>query len=280
MKKILLSFIIAVFILFPAFSMAEDESDSDFLETDQVNKHDTGSLLDSGTVDKVDKPTAVPTEVPTDEPTVAPTPKPTEKPAPKATAKPTPKKIVKKQPTPVPTPYPTAAPTPAGRQAEFSIVAASAEEIAKKRNFGNYFGVLDRDRKFRMIFTLQNTGEQPSFYTSASLLSGHTSIIISDKDKDKDLQTVLAGDKRELTFEILILGSYDGDARLPLTLKMKYSAMEKDFPLDISVEPESPYLLYIIIGVGLLLLILIIILIARRGGDSSRRKKDYDFEIK
>jgi hypothetical protein len=280
MKRSFIALILSAMLLIPVFAAADDENSSDdFIDAGTVQKHDNSNLLDSGTVEKVDKPTAVPTAVPpAAEPTAVPTKKPVERPAPRPTPRPTPRKTVKRAPTPVPTP--TLVPTPSGRPAEFSITSASAEELAKKRTFQNYFGILDRDRKFRMIFTVQNTGDQPSLYTGASLLSGHTSIIIADKDKDKDLQTVLAKDKRELTFEILILGSYDGDSKLPLTLKMKYNGVEKDYPLDISIEPENPFLLYGIIAGVLLLIIIIIILVSRRGGDSSRRKKDYDFEMK
>jgi hypothetical protein len=279
MKKLLAFFFISSFMALPMFIHADED---DLIQVDTVTKHDTGSMLDSGTVEKVEKPAPEPTRP---EPTAVPTPKPapterpvaTEKPVVKPTPKPAAKKVAKKvQPTPVP----TAIPAPAGRKAEFSIVSASAEELAKKRNLNNCFGLLDRERKFRMIFTVQNTGDQPSLNTSANIVSGNTSIIVSDKDRDKDLQTVPANDKRELTFEILILGSYEGDNRLPLSLKMKYNGVEKDYPLDISVEPESPVAIYAVIASVILLIIIIIILISRRGKNDSKNKKDYDFEMK
>jgi hypothetical protein len=152
-----------------------------------------------------------------------------------------------------------------------------AEESAKKRTFENYFGLLDRDRKFRLIFTVQNTGEQPSFYSTASLISGHSSIIVAGTEKD--LQTVLPADKREMTYEVVILGSYDGGAKLPLTLKVKAAGFERDYPLDIYIEPENPYILYAIAGGILILLIILIIILTRRGSGKSG-KKDYDFEMK
>lgn len=278
MKKIFLSILALIIISIPAFILAAD--DEDYIEGDTVSKHETGELLDGGLVDKVEKPTVAPTKAP--EPTevpATPVPKPTAKPKPiiKPTVKPTPKKIVKAHPTAVPTPVPTAVPQPARRSAEFAVVQAIAEEAAKKRTVENYFGIFDRDRKFRIIFTLQNTGEMPSFESKAALISGHTSIIVSGAEKD--LQTVLPNDKREMTYELLILGSYDGASKLPLTLKVKATGFERDYPLDIYVEPENPYVLYGIAGgILILLIILIIILTRRRSGGSG--KKDYDLEIK
>ena len=278
MKKLFMALLAMVVISIPAFIFAADNED--YIDGDTVNKHDTGDLLDSGTVDKVEKPTVAPTAVqePTEAPAATPVPAPTAKPRPtiKPTAKPTPKKVVKAQPTPVPTP--TAIPQPAKRAAEFAVVQAMAEEVAKKRTFENYFGLLDRDRKFRLIFTLQNTGEQPSFYTNAALISGHTSIIVAGTEKD--LQTVLPADKREMTYEIVILGSYDGQPKLPLTLKVKAAGFERDYPLDIYIEPENPYVLYGIIGGILILLIILIIILTRRRTGGSTGKKDYDFEMK
>ncbi len=283
MKKIFLAILALIIISIPAFLFAADNED--YIDGDTVNKHETGDLLDSGSVTKVEKPTVVPvaptavpeaTEVP-----ATPVPAPTEKPRPAAkptpTAKPTPKPILKKVVKARPAPVPTAIPQPSKRAAEFAVVQAMAEEVAKKRTFENYFGILDRDRKFRLIFTLQNTGEMPSFYTNAALISGHTSIVVAGTEKD--LQTVLPTDKREMTYEIVILGSYDGQPKLPLTLKVKAAGFERDYPLDIYIEPSNPYLLYIIAGgILILLIILIIILTRRRTGGTG--KKDYDFEIK
>jgi nitrate reductase gamma subunit len=61
---------------------------------------------------------------------------------------------------------------------------------------------------------------------------------------------------------------------------MKYNGVEKDYPLDISVEPESPVAIYAVIASVILLIIIIIILISRRGKNDSKNKKDYDFEMK
>jgi hypothetical protein len=278
MKKLLLAFITLIFIIIPVCMLSAE--DDDYIDGDTVTKHETGDMLDGGVVDKVEKPTAVPTAVP--EPTEAPKPVATEKPVPKPTLKPTPKPepkkiVVKKASRPAPTAVPTAIPQPAKRAAEFSIVQAMAEEVAKKRNFNNYFGMMDRDRKFRLVFTLQNTGEEPSLNTGASLITSNTGIIISGAVKD--LQTVLAGDKREITYEIVILGSYDGDTKLPLSLKIKSAGFEREYPLDIYVEPENPYILYAVAG-GILLFLIILVIILTRRGSTKGSKKDDDFEMK
>lgn len=279
MKKIFFILLTVIIISIPARLFAAD--DEDYIDGDTVNKHETGELLDGGLVEKVEKPTAVPTAAPAaTEVPATPVPAPTEKPkpTPKPVIKPTPKKAVKAQPTAVPTPVPTPVPQPAKRSAEFAVVQAMAEEVAKKRNFENYFGLLDRDRKFRLIFTIQNTGEQPSFYSTAALISGHSSIIVAGIAKD--LQTVLANDKRELTYELVILGSYDGGSKLPLTLKVKAAGFERDYPLDIYIEQENPYVLYAIAGGILILLIILIIILTRRRSGGGGGKKDFDFEIK
>ncbi|MGD0566378.1 MAG: hypothetical protein ABSA34_03495 [Candidatus Goldiibacteriota bacterium] len=279
-------FIFIILIIIPAFIWSQDAGQNeDYIDGDTVQKHDTGDMLDSGLVNKVEKPTAVPTPFPTavptapeatEPPTAVPTAVPTKRPTPKPTPRPVIKKIVqKKQRAPEPTLVPTPIPQAPKRAAEFSVIQATADELAKPRGLSNYFGIFDRDRKFRLMFTLQNTGEMPSLYTGATLKSGNSSIIISEPVKD--MQTVLPADKREINFDILIMAAYSGDPKLPLTLNIKAAGFERDYPLDIYVEPENPYTLYYIGGIILLLIIILIMILTRR---RSKTGKDDDFEIK
>jgi hypothetical protein len=273
-------FIFMFLIILPAFIWSQDSGQGDdYIDGDTVQKHDTGDMLDSGLVSKVEKPTAVPTAIPTqpeaaEAPTAVPTRIPTPKPAPKAKPAPKPaiKRTAKKSPTPQPTPVPTQV---AKRAAEFSVIQATADELARPRGMSNYFGLFDRNRKFKLTFVVQNTGETPSFETNATLKSGNTNIIVSNPIKE--MQTVLPVDKREINFDMMIMAAYDGDAKLPLSLNIKASSFERDYPLDIYVEPENPYTLYYIGGGILLLIILIILIMTRRRGKSG---KDDDFEIK
>jgi|GEM_PF-1267460 nitrogen fixation-related uncharacterized protein len=277
-------FIFMFLIILPAFIWSQDAGQGDdYIDGDTVQKHDTGDMLDSGLVSKVEKPTAVPTTIPTqpeatEEPTAVPTAVPTRVPTPRPApkAKPTPKPVIKKAAKKIPTPVPTPVPTQAAkRAAEFSVIQATADELARPRGLSNYFGLFDRNRKFKLTFVVQNTGETPSFETNATLKSGNANIIVSNPVKE--MQTVLPVDKREINFDMLIMAAYDGDAKLPLSLNIKASGFERDYPLDIYVEPENPYTLYYIGGGILLLIILIILIMTRRRGKSG---KDDDFEIK
>lgn len=76
---------------------------------------------------------------------------------------------------------------------------------------------------------------------------------------------------------MLILSAYDGGMKLPLTINIRGSGFDRDYPLDITVTAQDKYALYYVGGGIILLIILLIIILTRR-----RRKsgKDDDFEIK
>jgi type IV secretory pathway VirB10-like protein len=276
------SMLIFIFIIIiPALILAQDQGD-DYIDGDTVQKHDTGDMLDSGTVTKVEKPTAVPTAVPqqpepTEAPTavptrIPPTPAPTHRPEPrsKATHESRPERKVKSR-----KPAPTPAPTQIVKPADFAVIQATADELAKQRSASNYFGLFDHDRKFKLSFTVQNTGEAACLNTVAVMKSGNAEIIIANPEED--LQTVLPAGKREISYDMLILSGYDGGAKLPLSLNIKGSGFDRDYPLDITVAAQSDYSLYYIGGGILLLIILLIIILTRRRG---RPNKEDDFEIK
>jgi hypothetical protein len=284
--SIIKSLLIFVFIIIiPALVLAQDQSD-DYIDGDTVQKHDTGDMLDSGAVTKVEKPTAVPTAipeqaVPTEEPTAVPTsippkPVPTRKPEPRAKPRPArrPERKVKSR-KPAPRPAPTPVPTQIVKPADFAVIQATADELAKQRTAANYFGLFDHDRKFKLSFTVQNTGEAACFNTTAVMKSGNAEIIIANPEVD--LQTVLPAGKMEISYDMLILAGYDGSARLPLSLNIKGAGFDRDYPLDITVAAQSDYGLYYIGGGVLLLIILLIIILTRR---RSGQKKEDDFEIK
>lgn len=238
------------------------QEESDYLQSGEVEKKDTGELLDSGLVE------AKPTKTPIPTPTPEPTPKPTPKPEPKPTRAPTPK------PTPVTV---TKIIKPAAFPA-ISITKTSILELAQKKNLSNFFGLLSPERKFTLTLQIENAGPATAYYTSTYLKSGHPSILIAEPEKD--LKTVLRGSRLDLVYNMIVLASYDGDLKLPLTLKISANSMEKEFPVDVYIDESVPYMLYsiiILIIIFIIILIIIIIKVSRR--DTIRKGKDYDINI-
>ncbi|MBP7793339.1 MAG: hypothetical protein KA120_09825 [Candidatus Goldbacteria bacterium] len=240
------------------------QEDNDYLQSEEVEKKDTGELIDSGIVDA--KPTKTPIPTATPEPTLEPTPKPTQKPKPKPTPIPTPKpdpvtKIIK------PVPFPS-----------ISITRTSILEIAQKKNLSNFFGLLSPERKFTLTLQIENSGPSTSYYTNVQLKSGHPSILIAEPEKN--LKTILPGSRFDLVYNMVVLASYDGDLKLPLILKINANGMEKEFPLDVNIDESIPYMLYFIIALIVLVIIILIIIIIKAGRKSTIKKgKDYDINI-
>ncbi len=252
--------------------------DNDLIESEAVEKQENTDLLSVDEVVAVETNTPVPTSTYTPRPT--PTPKPTLKPTPKPkpTAKPT------KKPTVKPTVKPTQKPTPkprkkysgtSRRKAEFNIASAVMSEMAKKRALKNYFGIFNAERKFSLTITLENSGRKSAFYTNVYLKSGHSSVIPTEPEKK--IGTVLPQSKRELVFPVLVTGSYDGPEKMPLSLKVQASGLEREFPVEVYIEPRIPDIYYA--GGVLLLIILLIILIKLIRKKPKKKKKEYDFEV-
>lgn len=244
------------------------KEESDYLQSGEVEKKDTGELLDTGLVEA--KPTKTPT--PTPEPTPEPTPKP----------KPTPKSTHKPKPTPVPTPKPIPTPIPTTIKPEsfpaITITKTSILELAQKKNLSNFFGLLSPERKFNLTIQIENAGPSSAFYTTAKLKSGHPSILIAEPEKD--LKTILPGNRLELVYNMVVLASYDGDLKLPLSLKISANNIEKEFPLEVYIDEAIPYMLYLIIGLIILFIIILIILIIKSTKKGTIKKgKDYDINI-
>jgi hypothetical protein len=304
MKKIILSSCVFFAVLFgitafkvtPAYATDTNygpSDSSDYLTSDSVEGKDTNKLLDGDLVDGV--PTKVPAPAATAnedmiEPDVVPTkapvvkPQPTEipeipTPRPKPTAKPyvkpTPKKSAPR-PTAVPTPVPTRAPI---AFPGLEVSKAAISEIVMKRTAENFFGLLTTERKFTLNLVLENKGPSTSYYTVVTLKSGDTSLLTSDPEKN--LGTVMPGSRLDIVYSLVVLGSYGGDLKLPLSVKITANGLVKEFPVEVYIEEAVPYLLYI--GAGLLiLLILLLIILALRGGKKGgqgKKGKDYDFEV-
>jgi len=284
MKKLMfiliMSFIMAGLMASDPDAPMPDDYDygaaEDLLEADAVDKREDSEYFNAGTVDAI--PTDTPPPIPTDTPPPIPTatPKPTDKPTPKPTLKPTPKPTLKPKPTKKPTPKPTPKKKykkTTVRYPEFNIARAEIVEIAQAKTAENLFGLFVSERKFTLTIVLENSGKRSSYYTVTNLISGHTSVIATEPEKQ--LGTVLPQSKRELVYPVLVLASYDGENKLPLSLKVRANGLNKEFPVEVYIGDRVPYLLYA--GLGLLLLIIIII-IARRPR-KKRIKKEYDFEV-
>ncbi|HRU38853.1 MAG TPA: hypothetical protein P5511_03170 [Candidatus Goldiibacteriota bacterium] len=276
-------FLIAMFlsatISFSAI-LAYGPSDSDeFLTSDAVESKDTSGLIEGDVVDAL--PTKTPKPAPTLEPVEELEPEPVPTPRPKPTAVPTPKPrptVKRAAPTPVPTPVPTA--VPARPQAVFPgilISKSSIDEIALKKSADNLFGLLATERKFKLTLTLENKGATTSYYTVATLKSGHTSVLMPESEKN--IGTVLPGTSLELVYPVIVLASYDGDVKLPLSLKVTANGLSKEFPVDVYIDEAENYLLYLVAGLIILLLLILIIMLLRGKKETPKKGKDYDFNM-
>jgi hypothetical protein len=79
---------------------------------------------------------------------------------------------------------------------------------------------------------------------------------------------------------MVILASYDGDLKLPLTLKISANGMEKEFPVEVYIDESVPYMLYGIISLIILFIIILIIIIVKSSRKGAIKKgKDYDINI-
>ncbi len=276
LKFFIFLFFISLFFYFTIYSQLDSpepddydystQEESDYLQSGEVEKKDTGEMLDSGLVEA--KPTKTPVPTPTLKPTPEPTPKPTSKP------------VIK--PTPVPTPEPKPTPVPKTiKPAQFpaiSITKTSILELAQKKNLSNFFGLLSPERKFNLTLQIENVGSTSAYYTIAQLKSGHPSILIAEPEKN--LKTILPGSRLDLVYNMVVLASYDGDLKLPLTLKITANGMEKEFPVEVYIDESIPYMLYAVIGLIILFIIILIIIIAKAGRkDTIRKGKDYDINI-
>lgn len=291
MKRIILICLLVLAVISGSAYAADNNygpSDSDdFLTSDSVDGKDTGGLLDGSLVDGIPTKTPYPTPaediiepdvVPTKE-IVRPTPKPepTEEPTPKpkATAKPTPKKITPRATVP-PTPVPTRA---AIAFPGLEVSKAAITETVMKRSMENYFGLLTTERKFTLNVVLENKGATAAYYTIVNLKSGDTSVLTNEPEKN--LGTVMPGNRLDLVYSLVVLGSYDGDLKLPLALKITANGLTKEYPVEVYIDESVPYLLYIGAGLLILLILLLIILGLRGGkkGGQARKGKDYDFDV-
>jgi len=242
------------------------QEENDYLQSGEVEKKDTGELLDTGLVEA--KPTKTPIPTPTPEPTPEPTPKPT----PKAKPKPTP------VPTPIPKPTPITKTIKPVQFPAISIIKTSILELAQKKNLSNFFGLLSPERKFNLTLQIENAGPTSAYYTTAQLKSGHPSILIAEPDKN--LKTILPGSRFDLVYNMVVLASYDGDLKLPLTLKISANGMEKEFPVEVYIDEAIPYMLYsVIVLIIIFIIILILIIIRASRKDTIKKGKDYDINI-
>jgi len=73
-----------------------------------------------------------------------------------------------------------------------------------------------------------------------------------------------------------MLGSYDGSGKLPLSLIVRASGLEKEFPVDVYADPVLAEIYYI--GGGIILLIILLIILGLLKKKSKKKKKEYDFE--
>lgn len=258
MKKVtLFIFFILVIIFFNTFLFSQSD---ELIEVAPVEEQKDAELLDTGIVKA--HPTKTPTPIPTS--TFTPVPTSTPKPV---------KKIIKKavsEPTPLPQPTQI-------QIVDFKISNIKLNELAKPKNINNLFGILEMEKKINLVLTIENSGNAVAFYTFATLKSKNPRILIYEPEKN--LQTVLPNDKRELVFVFDIITGYDGGPQLPLILNIKAVNFEKDLPIDVYVELPNPVLNLLIIGGILLFLIIIIILIAKISSRKNRSKK-YDFDMK
>jgi hypothetical protein len=251
--------------------------EGDFITSDSVEGKDTSGLLDGSLVDGIPTKTPYPTPEPEDTiapppPPVEPTPKPKPTAVPTAKPRPTPKKVA---PRPTPVPVPTRPPVGfPGLEVSKAVIS----EIVMKRSAENFFGLLTAERKFNLSLVLENKGGTASYYTVVNLKSGDTSVLTNEPEKN--LGTVLPGSRNDLVYSLIVLGSYDGDLKLPLSLKITANGLSKEFPFEVYIDESVPYLLFI--GAGLLiLLILLLLIMLLRGGKRGQPKKgkDYDFNV-
>jgi hypothetical protein len=277
--------LVLLFAFIPFLAIADDEApplpdennssastsssgDSDYIQAGTVEQKQTGDMLDSGAVEakatKTPVPVAAPTRAP--EPTAVPTPRP--RPAP----------VIKKaapRPTRVPTPAPTRA---AAAFPDLAISKANIEEIKQKGTVNNFYGLLSTDRKFTLTLSLENRGTSTALYTTVELKSGHVSILTNEPEKN--LGSILPGSKLDLVYPVMVLASYDGELKLPLSLKVTANGLVKEYPIDVYIDEAVPYLMYIGGGLLILLIILILILVLRGGKKGNVSKgKDYDFKL-
>lgn len=258
----------------PAGNTQSDENGSDFLQSGSVQKQDNSEMLESGEVTakptKTPVPAAVPTEIPAEIPTAAPAPTevPTPKPAPRPVHRPKPVKHTEYKPEPV------------RAQPQFPDIAVSKAailEIVGKKTAANLFGLLSTDRNFTLTVSITNKGTTTGMYTTATLVSGHASVLTSQPEKN--LGSILPGSSQDLVYPVVVLASYDGDLKLPLTLKMTANGIEKDYPVDVYIDESVPYLLYIGAGLLIFLIILMLILLFRGKKGAAKKGKDYDFNM-
>ncbi len=257
MKKILVILCyLSILILLNNIILAVTD---DLIEVAPVEEQEDSTLLDSGIV--TPHPTKTFTPVPTS------TPKPTSTPTPKPVVK----KVIKPvEPTPVP--QPTVA-----KIIDFKISNIRINEIAKPKTINNLYGLLETEKKINLILNLENSGNAVSFYTVAILKSKNPRILLYEPEKN--LQTVLPNDKRELVFTFDIIQGYDGPPQLPLYLNIKAANFEKELPVDIYVELPNPIQNLIILG-GIILLLLIILILLIKILTPKKRTRTYDFDTK
>lgn len=256
MKKVWFMVVIILFVS-AIYILSDDEplniptAEDNYIENGAVEKSNDQDTLEAGTVDKVEKPTPVPTEVP------APKPKPKPKP------KPTPKPVKKHKPAPTPVPTPTPV-----MYSDFKILNITTEAIVKERTPENIYGLLYTGERIRVQFDIQNTGGGTAYAATGELNTTHPKIVLITTKKD--LQDILPGQSREVSYVIDVLNGYNGPQPLPITVKIKAQNFEKDYPLEVYVEMKNPYILYIIILLILFIIIRIIYRIAGGGRKTER----------
>jgi hypothetical protein len=269
-KLALLSIISIIFLYFSPRIVKAGlyDNNDDMIQVDKVEGKETGDMMGSDVVKPVPKPTKAA------EPTATPKPKPSVKPKAAAKAK------VKKAPTPKPTATSTPTPVPTvAKYPDFQVSGLTVEEVVLDKNSANYYGmlpVMTGEKKLKVTMIIENTGEESAPATSAELKATHPRILVNDPLKD--LQTILKGEKREVSFDIQRVAGYDGPENLQFTLKVKSGITEKNFPLEVYAEPFNPLAVYAVIGGILLLIIIIIVLSIRSGGGRRKKKQDFEFE--
>ncbi len=249
MKKnflVLLAVVILMGFSVPIFCAEAD----DYISAGAVKKAETKDILEAGTVKKIS--IVIVEATGTFTPGVVATA--TQVAAVKPVIKP------KTKPRVIPTPTVTAMALP-----DFNIAEVTTEEVVKEKNSDNWFGLTDmlfsvKKLNVRVLMANKILGGAASNVT-AELLSTDAGIKITNGKKD--LQNILPGDTREMSFVIDITKEYKGPAKLPLMIKIKADTFDYDYTLDVQVKKQN-WTLFIITGLLSLIVILLVVIAIKK----------------
>ncbi|MEI7641114.1 MAG: hypothetical protein WCJ46_06365 [bacterium] len=259
MKKnflVLLAVVILMGFSVPIFCAEAD----DYISAGAVKKAETKDILEAGTVKKI--------SIVIVEATGTFTPGVVATATQVAAVKPVIKPKTKPRVIPTATHIPTVAPTPtvtAMALPDFNIAEVTTEEVVKEKNSDNWFGLTDmlfsvKKLNVRVLMANKILGGAASNVT-AELLSTDAGIKITNGKKD--LQNILPGDTREMSFVIDITKEYKGPAKLPLMIKIKADTFDYDYTLDVQVKKQN-WTLFIITGLLSLIVILLVVIAIKK----------------